>query len=45
MATQYETISDEVYNSLFNTVLDEPIAYNSEYSPKKKYTRKNKKSK
>jgi hypothetical protein len=44
MPTKYAPVSDEVYDSLFNTVLDEPIVYNSEHSPRK-YTRKNKKIK
>jgi hypothetical protein len=41
---ELQPISDEVYNSLFNTVLDEPISYesyNNEYPYIKKYTRKN----
>jgi hypothetical protein len=45
LPTEFEPISDEVYDSLFNTVLDEhietePESY-SEESPVKKYTRKN----
>jgi hypothetical protein len=39
-SSEFEPISDEVYDTLFNTVLDEPI---SEESPAKKYTRKNRK--
>jgi hypothetical protein len=38
---EFAPISDEVYDSLFNTVLDEPIESDSEYLPVKKYTRKN----
>ena len=38
---EFAPISDEVYDSLFNTVLDEPIESESEYLPVKKYTRKN----
>lgn len=40
---EFVPISDEVYDSLFNTVLEEPIElefHNNEYLPKKKYTRK-----
>jgi len=37
---EFAPISDEVYDSLFNTVLDE---YITEESPAKKYTRKNRK--
>jgi hypothetical protein len=35
---EFVPISDEMYDSLFTAVLDEP--FNSEYLPKKKYTRK-----
>jgi hypothetical protein len=38
---EFAPISDEVYDSLFNTVLDEPSESESEYLPGKKYTRKN----
>lgn len=45
---EFETIPDEMYDSLLNTVLEEPIeeipdSYNNEYTPVKKYTRKNRK--
>jgi hypothetical protein len=40
-AKEFEPISDEVYDSLFNTVLDEPLESANEYLPVKKYTRKN----
>lgn len=39
----YEPISDELYDSLLNTVLDEPIIQQSEIVIPKKYTRKNRK--
>ena len=38
---EFAPISDEVYDSLFNTVLDEPLESANEYLPVKKYTRKN----
>lgn len=46
---EFETIPDEMYDSLLNTVLEEPIEeisddnYNNEDTPVKKYTRKNRK--
>jgi hypothetical protein len=46
-SNEFEPISDEMYDTLLNTVLDEPIetepeTYNED-SPVKKYTRKNRK--
>jgi hypothetical protein len=45
---EFETIPDEMYDSLLNTVLEEPIeeipdSNNNEDAPMKKYTRKNRK--
>jgi hypothetical protein len=42
---EFETIPDEMYDSLLNTVLEEPIEEipDSEQVPAKKYTRKNRK--